>query len=329
MKKNSVWGRLLSRVLISVICLSLAVGCGSENLYSGIEIGNPEEISEVIRGCMLDRSYRVNITFRARTLNRERIAEMMDALYHGALYESDDPKGGDYLRYQCGGYTLTHSVERKWFRYTYTSQVVPKYYTTAEQEAFVDEAVTEVIAGFHLQKDAPDYEKVRCVRDYICDTVEYDTVHRHLTGSSHIQSTAYAALAYHTALCQGYAVLAYRLLKELGVETRIVTGTADVAGSPERHAWNIVRIGDVFYNLDITMDDVTGSFRYFLKTDETFSADHARDEEFLTEVFVSEYPMASEEKFFEQTPEYSMVSEEIGVKQAPEYPMASEEIKIE
>ena len=298
MKKNS-FGRLLLCFLLFVTCLLIPVGCGPENPYSGIEIGNPEEISGVIRECMLDRSYRVSITFHARTLNRDRIAEMMDALYQGALYESDDPRGGDYLRWQCGGYTLTHSVERKWFRYTYTCRVVPKYYTTAEQEDFVDEAVTEIIEGFHLPKDAPEYEKVRCVRDYICDTVEYDTVHRHLTGSRHVQSTAYAALAYHTALCQGYAVLAYRLLKELGVETRIVTGTADVSGDPERHAWNIVRIGDVFYNLDITMDDVTGSFRFFLKTDRSFSADHKRDAEYLTGAFTSEYPMASEEIYFE------------------------------
>ena len=286
---------VLSVIFVFVLCLCLQAGCGAENPCSGIEIGNPEEISEAIRGCMIGRSWRVNITFRARTLNRDRIAEMMDALFQGALYESDDPKGGDYLRWQCGGYTLTHSVERKWFRYTYSSRIVPEYYTTAEQEAFVDDAVSGIIEGFHLSEDASEYEKVRCVRDYICDTVEYDKVHRHLTGSKHIQSTAYAALAYHTALCQGYAVLAYRLLKELGVETRIVTGTADVSGRPERHAWNIVRIGEVFYNLDVTMDDVTGSFQYFLKRDEAFQADHTRDAEFLTETFASEYPMASED----------------------------------
>ena len=59
--------------------------------------------------------------------------------------------------------------------------------------------------------------KIRKVHDYLVDTLSYDSVHKD-NQSSHGKTTAYAALKYHQVVCQGYAVLGYRLLKELGVE---------------------------------------------------------------------------------------------------------------
>ena len=57
---------------------------------------------------------------------------------------------------------------------------------------------------------------------------------------------AYNALINHTAVCQGYALLIVSDAFRSRLKTRIITGG--------NHAWNIVSIGGLWYNLDATWD---------------------------------------------------------------------------
>ncbi len=277
---------ILSASAILLYSRSITIGA-----YSGFILSNSGEISEALRTAMQNRTYRVNVRFSSYAMNKGQVEEVTGRLISDAFYESADPKGGDYLRYQYGGYELRYSVERKALKYAYTLKITPVYYSTAVQEEAVDLSVSALLSSPAFSTAATDYEKASLVRDYICETTDYDTVHKHTPGSGHIQSTAYGALLYHTSLCQGYAVLCHRLLKELGMKCRIITGTATVSGAPEKHAWNIVQIGDYFYNMDVTLDDVSATREYFLKSDRKFSSDHQRDEEYSTREFYSRYPM--------------------------------------
>ena len=65
-----------------------------------------------------------------------------------------------------------------------------------------------------------------------------------------LKYTAYAAMCNGTAVCQGYSNLLYRMLLEAGVDCRIISGIGVSGG----HAWNIVRLGDLYYNVDATWD---------------------------------------------------------------------------
>ena len=60
-----------------------------------------------------------------------------------------------------------------------------------------------------------------------------------------LKHTAYAALMHKTSVCQGYAVLLYRMLKECGIDNRIITGYGG-SERDEKHAWNIVEIDDKY-----------------------------------------------------------------------------------
>ncbi len=305
--------RPIAAVLFLVLFLT---ACGKTN-YTGIRLKNPEQISETIRTTMLHRSYSVRISFMARTLDETVLEKEMDRLVEDALYESEDPHGGDYLRYQYGGHELRHSQQKKMFRYRYEAQLIPNYYTSKEQEEWVDQEVEKILATLPIgeteegaaeeseQEMSVDRElqKIQAVRTYVEDHVEYDMVHKRIPGSKHYQSTAYGALFYHTALCQGYSVLAYRLLKELGIENRIVTGiykeeeVLDKKGNveqqkvEERHAWNLVKVGGAYYNVDFTMGDVKENSDYFLKTEEVFKKNYTRDSQFETEEWKKTYPM--------------------------------------
>ncbi len=262
--------------------------------YTGIAIYNTDEITAVFRQTLEHRSNSVRISFRAYTLDEYAVEETVGELVRDAFYESSDPKGGDYLRYQYGGYELKYSSSPEGDMYQYNVSLTPVCYTSIEQEDTVDTIVEDLLNTSDISPASPDLEKVRWVHDYICDTVAYDTVHKHQPGSNHIQSTAYGALYYHTALCQGYAVLAYRLLKELGVDVRIITGVCNASGKIEKHAWNIVKVDGLYYNMDVTLDDQDGSMDYFLKTDDHFEDTHTRDAEFMSEEFYTEYPMSEE-----------------------------------
>ena len=100
--------------------------------------------------------------------------------------------------------------------------------------------------------------------------------------------SAYGALMLKECVCQGYALLMYRLLLELGVDNRIITSVD--------HGWNVVEVGtDQYYYCDATWDAGMEEYSYFLVGDtDSFYIDpsHVRSYPYNTEAFYEEYPMA-------------------------------------
>lgn len=205
-----------------------------------------------------------------------------------ALKETDDPSCGDYLRYQYGGTNFSFSSSGTIGQITYTTT----YYTTAEQEAAVTAEVSEVIASMELDDKTEDYKAAK-IYEYITSHVVYD--YDNLNNSSYkLKYTSYAALINGTSVCQGYANLFYRLCREAGLSARIISGT----GAGGDHAWNIVRIENLYYNVDSTWDAgrSPSQYEYFLKCDANFS-DHERenrnDIDYTSAEFYAAYPMSS------------------------------------
>ena len=201
---------------------------------------------------------------------------------------------GDALKYGGIGYSVSTTSYSDATRVTYTYYM--NYYTTAEQEKQLSSAVTSALASLNLDGKT-DAEKVVAIHNYICDHVDYD--YDGLSDSTNtVKYTAYGALCNGKAVCNGYAVLFYRMCKEAGLSVRIISGTAN-GGS---HAWNIVRVGDVYYNVDTTWDGQDSQIldHYLLKSEKDFSADHARSEEYTTEAFNAAYPMALN-SYYEKT----------------------------
>ncbi len=115
--------------------------------------------------------------------------------------------------------------------------------------------------------------KIKAIHDYVVDLVQYDQ-----TLADH---SAYGGLVHskHTTVCQGYALIMYKLLTDAGIPTRIVTGYAG-GGS---HAWNAVKIGKKWYHLDATFDDPVSwepirTYNYFLLGSVNCGMDHLADD---------------------------------------------------
>ena len=207
---------------------------------------------------------------------------------------------GDYLRWHYGGYRVGGSYVLEDGLYFYTFPYTLTYYTTAEQE---EELGTEIESRLDALgvRQASEYEKVREIHDFIATTVAYDEAG--LTDAANVlQYTAYAALMNGTALCQGYSTLFYRMARRVGLSVRLIAGD----GEGEEHSWNIVKIGEEYYNLDTAWDatddpeDAETLRKYFLKSEEDFPGhirygqEDGEGYEYATDEFYQVYPMAEE-----------------------------------
>lgn len=219
---------------------------------------------------------------------------IMKAISTEAMKHTGDPTEGDYLKWQYGGWKGKISgYPQQDGAYIYTFSYTMTYYTTAEQEAAVDTKLSEVMNGLALSGKSR-YEQVKAIYDYICSHTKYDNAN--LNDESYkLKYTAYAALLNGTSVCQGYAVLFYRMALEAGIDARVITGMGNGGG----HAWNIAELQSKYYNLDSTWDasrkQVGYGYGYFLKCDGDFG-DHIRDsgawgENFTSAEFYAAYPM--------------------------------------
>ncbi len=207
----------------------------------------------------------------------------LTAIFESAIEHTGAPAEGDYLRWQVGGWQAGGPATSTGYYITYNVF----YYTTAAQEDWVASKVSGVLGGLGLGGKS-SYEKVRAIYQYICSHVTYDFAH--LNDPNYpLQFTAYAALHDGTAVCQGYSNLLYRMALTAGIDCRIIT-SAD-------HAWNIVKLGTKYYNLDATWDSEypESRWKYFLLCDENFEDDwsHVREAPWYYDSFYAQYPMGS------------------------------------
>lgn len=256
-----------------------------------------EEAGDMIRQGMKRREETIQVLYKAPEYKDGVIKEIAKA----ALEHTGIPTEGDYLMWQYGGWAAEGKIRQAQdegmcymtFDYTYT------YYTTYEEEMVVDEKISQTLSELNVYGES-DYNKLNAVYDYICKNTKYD--YENLENEEYKrQYTAYGALIDGKAVCQGYAVLLYRMALELGIDSRLISGT----GNGGAHGWNIVDIDDVYYNLDATWDAGKSSYDYFLKGEKNFT-DHVRDAEYTTEEFNEAYPMSDEDY-------YMAADKEVGV----------------
>ena len=197
-----------------------------------------------------------------------------------AMAHTGAPTEGDYLKWQYAGYgasTLSWSYggsNPQCFMITYN---ITGYYTDTTKEYAVDTFVTEFKNSTAIQSATDDYEKVKAIYDWLCTNVVYD--YTNLNSPEYmLKHTAYAAAINHTAVCQGYAVLFYRLALECGIDARVIAGKGKGANGWEDHAWNIVKLGGNYYLLDATWDATKelyqkpAKYDWFLKGSESFTS---------------------------------------------------------
>lgn len=190
---------------------------------------------------------------------------------------------GDYLRWNTLRVDTRYSYNnyQGWYDFTWYMQ----YCSTAAQETYVNKKIPSIVSSLKLDGKS-DYEKVKACYDYVTKNVTYDYLGLYLgTPDCH---SCYNAIRYKKAVCQGYATFMYRLMRQCKIPCRIIAGN----GNGEAHGWNIVKLGNYYYNLDSTWDAGQSRYNYFLKNMSEFKG-HARYAEYTTAAFYKTYPMAA------------------------------------
>ncbi|MCD8013634.1 MAG: leucine-rich repeat protein, partial [Lachnospiraceae bacterium] len=247
-----------------------------------------DEAAAEVREAMVNRQETVVVYYQMETYD----STIAKSIITAALEHTGVADEGDYISANYGGSSYMISRSSSGGIYYLTITCTMTYYTTYEQEAAVTSALNTVMAGLDLDSKT-DYEKISAIYEYICKNVTYD--YDNLEDNSYLlKYTAYAALINGTSVCQGYAALLYRMMLMAGIDARLISGTGNGGG----HAWNIVQLGDDYYNVDATWDAtatrtalVPLSYKYYLRCSDNFG-DHTRDDEYLTDDFNASYPMS-------------------------------------
>ena len=210
------------------------------------------------------------------------------AIVDKALEHTGNPKEGDALRLNVSHWGFKYLIGSSYLDITFSMT----YYTTPEQESELDSLVAQLLSDLKISSKT-DRQRFYAIYDYICKNITYD--HANLNDTSYqLKYSAYAALKNKTAVCQGYTALLYRLLLEAGIDNRAITGQGNGTGEWENHAWNIVKMGRYYYNVDSTWDAVYVQAKqngiYTLRCNDNF-IDHIRDAEYNTTSFNTSYPM--------------------------------------
>lgn len=218
------------------------------------------EVAQKLTGAMNNRRETITFTYEGKT---ENLKSKLQTALNQAM--ASDP----YLYYIVDSYGYTYRGGTRSASVT----VEVKYLETLEQTAFVNKEVKVVLKQI-VTPGMNNHQKVKVIHDWVVQNLKYDTSYR--------KYTAYAGLQSGSAVCQGYSLLTYKLLKEAGITNKIVEGTAQQAGArSQSHAWNLVLLDGRWYHLDTTWDDPTPdqagavSSEYYMRTDSQMRLDHS------------------------------------------------------
>lgn len=158
------------------------------------------------------------------------------------------------------------------YSYKYTAnnrcvEIVLSYNETVNDlevhKSLFNQATSKIIN--EANKFSSNYEKEKYVHDYLIDSITYDK-------SANMNQSAYSAIVNKKSICAGYTRAFQYIMIQLKIPTYYCVGVASV-----NHAWSIVKLGDEYYNVDLTWDDTeTNIYKYFNQTDSNFASTHKR-----------------------------------------------------
>ena len=165
---------------------------------------------------------------------------------------------------------FTATVEQQpYFYYKYT--VRPVYKNSKKNDRKFYNKVRSIAKKAKKKKSVRG--RAKYINNYLVQQVRYKKNTKSI-------STAYTAIMEGNAMCQGYADAFTVIARCAGLRTETVMGNATYSRKykPAYHAWNVVKRGRKWYNIDVTFNDVSSNeTRYFMLGSKKFSNDHKLD----------------------------------------------------
>ena len=193
----------------------------------------------------------------------------------------------DYLYRNINTYSFripAYSANKSIFNFSVT------YWESGAQLKKVNKKVKKALNSLKLTGKTR-VEKLRLIHNYIAENVTYDTSLSKFSAYDGLVSSAYATV------CQGYALLYYKMCTDAGIPCRFVGGQGDSGVYRGSHAWNLVKVGSKWYHVDVTWDDIDRAskpyvYDYFLIGSTQMGQNHTLDAEHCTKAFKKKYPIS-------------------------------------
>ena len=166
--------------------------------------------------------------------------------------------------------------------YKYT--VKPKYKNSKANDKKFYSKVKSVAKKARKQKGV--YAKAKYINSYVTGHVRYKR-------NTKTISTAYTAIMKGTAMCQGYSDTFTIIARCAGLKCETVMGDATPYSSyrPAYHAWNVVKKGKKWYNIDVTFNDIgSNKTRYLMVGSKKFNRNHKLDPYYKRSGWLKSHP---------------------------------------
>lgn len=165
-------------------------------------------------------------------------------------------------------YAFDYDQNHKLIQAAKNNDLVPKL---SQEEKDILNKARNIVSKL-VNSSMSDYEKEKAIHDYMVLNYEYDT-------SDNIPEASYTIkgiMENKKGVCQAYANAFNMFSSIAGLECHIATGTSNGVA----HAWNIVKIDNEYYHVDVTFDDPVPDtkgqilYTYFNLNDSELSKDH-------------------------------------------------------
>ncbi|NMM64298.1 hypothetical protein HBE96_16865 [Clostridium sp. P21] len=261
LQKNYLSGTISSGNVVKKTVIEKSYNTMQASSEDAVEVYSVSDIQNVLTNAIINGDTSVKIVYNGDTALPGYPNVLVDI-----TTDIQNTEGNDYekqLLSQCScGVSYIEGANQ------FTADYTLDYIETTSQSAQVKSKVDEILSQI-ITPDMTDVQKEKAINDYICKNVAYDTT---LT----IHSAYSALFGNGKTVCSGYALLAYRMLTEAGLEARIITGEGD----GQAHAWNLVKINGNWYHLDVTWNDPIPDkpgrvmYTYFNLSDEEMKAEN-------------------------------------------------------
>ena len=237
------------KILILIIVFMIISSFTFNYTEASSTIKDPQQLKNYIMDNLYNRESVINLNYKGSSNDLENTLNL--------ILNSDS-----YINYSINSWRWSYEGYENNINIT----IEVDHLLTKSQEDKVDKKIDDVLSNI-IKPEMTSHEKIKEIHDFIVLNTEYDTSYRNY---SH-----YNALFDNKSVCNGYALLAYKMFKKAGLDAGFVEGRA----GGENHIWNVINISGYKYHLDITWNDPVPTldypiYDYYMLTDKQISKDH-------------------------------------------------------
>ena len=212
-------------------------------------IDKPQKLESYILDRLYDRDEVIEFYYKGGSYK-------LDELLNNAL--NQDP----YINYSINSWNWSYEGSEHNIKILIN---IDHLVSKAEEDA-ADDKINEILNKI-IETKMSNHEKIKVIHDYIVLNTKYDTNYNYY---SH-----YDALFRNKAVCNGYALLAYKMYKKIGFNVGFVKGFSE----GQNHIWNTLDVNGYTYHIDLTWDDPVPDlnypiYDYYMLNDAEISKDH-------------------------------------------------------